>query len=79
MKKQSVEDSKIEDEQIIKQIIAGDKNKFAVLRKKYYYLVYSLVKKMINDHDDAEDIMQESFVKAYNSLDSFNAEYSFSS
>ena len=71
--------SKEEDERIIKEILDGDINKFSILQKKYYYLVFSLVKKMIPDHDDADDIMQESFVKAYRSLSKYNFDYAFAS
>jgi RNA polymerase sigma-70 factor (ECF subfamily) len=77
--KQKPEESKIEDDNTIKLILEGDKNKFAILQKKYYYLILSLVKKMINDIDDAEDIIQESFVKAFNSLPTYSFEFAFSS
>ena len=78
-KTQALNSSKAEDERIIKEILSGDINKFSILQKKYYYLVFSLVKKMIPDYDDADDIMQESFIKAYRSLKSYSPEYAFAS
>ena len=71
--------SREEDEHIIKEILSGNVNKFSVLQKKYYFLVFSLVKKMISDNDDAEDIMQESFIKAYKSLHTYSSDYAFAS
>ena len=71
--------NKDEDKKTIEQILTGDVNKFAILRKKYYYLVLSLVRKIIKDELDAEDVIQETFIKVYNSLASYNSEYAFSS
>ncbi|MCL2039911.1 MAG: RNA polymerase sigma factor [Bacteroidetes bacterium] len=71
--------SKEEDKKVIALILSGDINKFAILQKKYYYLVLSLVRKIIKNDDDAEDVIQESFIKVYNSLASYNSEYAFSS
>ena len=71
--------NKEEDKKTIDQILRGDVNKFTILQKKYYYLVLSLVRKIIRNDDDAEDIIQETFIKVYNSLASYNSEYAFSS
>jgi RNA polymerase sigma-70 factor (ECF subfamily) len=71
--------SKEEDRKIIQAILEGDVNKFAVLQKKYHYLIYSLVRKIIKDDDDVEDVLQETFIKAYNALSSYSFEYAFSS
>ena len=68
-----------EDKNIIEQILAGDINKFAILQKKYYYMLLTLIRKIIKDADDVEDVMQESFIKAYKNLASYNFEFTFSS
>lgn len=47
---------------------------FPVLVKEYQRRVYSIVRKMVIDHDDADDIVQEVFVKVWHNLDKFKGE-----
>jgi RNA polymerase sigma-70 factor (ECF subfamily) len=68
-----------EDIEIIKTILTGDKNSFSKLQKKYYRTVFSVIRRMIRNEDDAEDLTQETFIKAYNALASFDVKYFFSS
>ena len=53
---------------IIERIIEGDQNLFSVIVDEYKNLVYSLCLKMMKNTQDAEEIAQESFVKAFKSL-----------
>lgn len=68
-----------EDIRIIKSILEGDTRQYDLLQKKYRLLISSLIRKMIRDEDDIDDLVQDSFIKAYNALDKFQHEYSFSS
>jgi RNA polymerase sigma-70 factor (family 1) len=47
---------------------------FPVLVREYQHRVYSIVRKMVIDHDDADDIVQEVFVKVWHNLDNFKGE-----
>lgn len=47
---------------------------FSVLVKQYQKKVYGIVRKMVIDHDDADDIVQEVFVKIWHNLESFKGE-----
>lgn len=67
------------DNEIIRLILDGDINLFAILQKKYKRIISNLIKKMIKDEDDIEDLIQETFIKAYNALPNFQFSYSFSS
>lgn len=71
--------SKNDDLAIIEEILNGNKNLFSVLQKKYSKLIKTLIRKMIKDEDDVEDLVQETFIKAYKSLDRFQSNYTFSS
>jgi RNA polymerase sigma factor (sigma-70 family) len=44
---------------------------FNMLVRAYQQRVYGLAKKMVIDHDDADDITQEVFIKVHKSIDSF--------
>jgi RNA polymerase sigma-70 factor (ECF subfamily) len=56
----------------------GDKTEFARLVEAYYTLIYRLAIKMLNNPQDAEDILQETFLKAYRHLKDFDGRSSLS-
>ena len=57
---------------------AGDRAEFARLVDKYSSSIYHLALKILNDPQDAEDILQETFVKAFQHLDTFEGRSSLS-
>jgi RNA polymerase sigma-70 factor (ECF subfamily) len=50
---------------------AGDRDEFARLVDVYSGPVYSLALKILNDAQDAEEVLQETFIKAYRHLSTF--------
>ena len=66
------------DSTIIQQALKGDQEAYSQLLTKYRGAIYSLIHKMIPDKDEAEDLVQETFIKAFAALHSFNEEYAFS-
>ncbi len=69
----------ISDNDIIKNILNGNKEQFGILQKRYKRIIGNLIKKMIRDEDDVDDLIQDTFIKAYSALPSFQFSYSFSS
>lgn len=57
---------------------AGDKAEFARLVETYSPAIYRLGIKMLSNQQDAEDILQETFIKAFNHLDGFDGRSSLS-
>ena len=57
---------------------AGDRIEFARLVDKYSSSIYRLALKMLNDPQDAEDILQETFIKAFRYLATFEGRSSLS-
>jgi RNA polymerase sigma-70 factor (ECF subfamily) len=51
---------------------AGDRVEFARLVEANYEMIYRLAIRMVNDPQDAEDILQETFLKAYRHLKGFD-------
>ena len=49
---------------------------FNLLLKEYQERIYWHIRKMVIDHDDADDLTQEVFIKVWKSLDNFRAESS---
>lgn len=60
--------------EIIKRVLAGDANAFEEIVLANQKNVYNLALKMTKNDDDAQDISQEAFIKAYNQLGNFRAE-----
>ncbi len=67
-----------DDLELVKQAKKNDPRSFEVLLKKYHKSVYYMLLKMVNNADDAEDLTQEAFAKAFNSLHKFDSKYAFS-
>ena len=63
-----------EDKEIIDSFLNGNKNAFNIIVLKYQKRVYWTVRRMVVEHDDADDITQELFIKLYNSLKDFRGE-----
>lgn len=51
---------------------------FKDIVEKYQRQLYKVVKRMVNDHDDAQDVLQNSFVKAWQKLEGFRGESALS-
>ena len=66
-----------DDEVLVREFVNGDRQLFNLLVRKYQKKVYWLVRKMVLDHDDADDITQEIFVKLYGSLKNFRGDSKF--
>jgi len=63
---------------VIQSVLDGDVNAFEVLVKEYEKNVYNLALRMTGNSEDAADMSQEAFIKAYNSLSSFRGDSKFS-
>jgi RNA polymerase sigma-70 factor, ECF subfamily len=63
---------------IIEQINGGDTSVFRLLVDKYKDVSFSLACSILSNEQDAEDALQESFIKAYNGLKRFKQTSSFS-
>ncbi len=63
---------------VIQSVLDGDVNAFETLVKEYEKNVYNLALRMTGNSEDAADMSQEAFIKAYNSLSSFRGDSKFS-
>lgn len=69
---------KIEEAAIIKDALGGDQKAYETLMDRYKPKIFSLMYRMIHSEAEANDLVQEAFMKAFNSLASFNNEFAFS-
>jgi RNA polymerase sigma factor (sigma-70 family) len=68
-----------EDRFWIERIKDGKKNDFVHIVKKYKDAIYYFILKMVRNEEDAMDLAQETFIKAYNGLSGYQESYSFKS
>jgi RNA polymerase sigma-70 factor (ECF subfamily) len=66
------------DNEIISRVLKGEQNAYAELVTRYQAYVFTLVLRMIKSREDAEEVAQDVFVKAYRSLADFRGESKFS-
>lgn len=68
-----------EDRELVRRCLKGDQDAFRILLAKYERPVYGLVRRMIRDEEDARDLAQEAFIRAFKNLKQFDLERKFSS
>ncbi len=67
----------LEDQTLIGKVLEGDMRAFDRLVEKYKKRIYYLAYRMTRDHDSADELAQESFVKAYQAMSGFKPGHSF--
>ena len=65
------------DADLVRQAGEGDRDAFRELFERYQRRVLSVVMGMLHDRDAALDVTQDTFIKAYRSIDRFKGEASF--
>ena len=70
--------SQNQDQFYITATITGDTQAFSVLIDRYKHMVFTLAVKMLKNRENAEEVAQDTFVKAYNSLTTFKGDSKFS-
>lgn len=71
--------NELSEEALVLQAAAGDERAYGVLVKRYYNRLFNFVRSMVRNEELAEDITQESLVKAYFSLKKLHNPGSFKS
>ena len=66
------------DHLIINRILGGEQSMYAELVNKYKSYAYTIAMKILQNRPEAEEAAQDSFIKAYHHLSSFNKEAKFS-
>ena len=68
----------ITDAAVVAQVLAGDREAFRLLVDRHTRSIYSVAYRMTGNQQDAEEIVQETFLRAYKSLGRFELRSSFS-
>lgn len=66
------------DEEVVSRVLAGDAALYEILMRRYNQRLYRAVISIVKDTGDAEDVMQEAYVRAYQHLDQWEGRAKFS-
>ncbi len=70
--------NKYSDTELIDKVLGGDKAAYADLMKRHQRFVFTLALRFTKNREDAEEIAQDCFIKAYRSLNTFRNTSKFS-
>ncbi len=68
----------ISDQELIDSIKNGNHSDYSVLVDRYKNKAFSMLKRMLRNEFDAEEVLQDAFLKAFRSLETFKGEAKFS-
>lgn len=68
----------LDDGLIVKRIIAGEKELFEILLRRYNQTLYRVIRGYLKDRDEVQDAMQNAYLKAFDKLFQFQGNSSFS-
>jgi RNA polymerase sigma-70 factor (ECF subfamily) len=66
-----------DDAELIRQSLAGETDAFGLLVRRYQHVMYTVALRMVGNGEDARDVTQDAFVKAYRQLATFDPNYRF--
>lgn len=69
--------TEVDDRALVEQCLSGNTGAFGVLVDRYQEAVFNVALRMVNRYEDAQDIAQTVFLKAYRNLGGYKAEYKF--
>jgi len=73
----SKKSNRAQDMKLVERIRAGDANAYAQLVQRYESRIVALLVGMVRNREDAQDLAQQAFIKAYRNLDRFRGTASF--
>ena len=68
----------LNDNELISQVLSGDQQAYAGLVNRYQNYVFTLALRFTKNREDAEEVSQDIFIKAYRALSDFRGASKFS-
>ena len=77
MESRPVNPERAVDQKLVEKAQKGDKKAFGMLVEKYQRRLNRLLSRMVSDQSEIEDIVQDSFIKAYRAINNFRGDSAF--
>jgi RNA polymerase sigma-70 factor, ECF subfamily len=74
----TIASSPVTDEEVVERVRAGEKALFEVLMRRHNQRLYRAARSILGDESEAEDVMQDAYVRSYQHLDQFDGRARFS-
>jgi RNA polymerase sigma-70 factor (ECF subfamily) len=68
----------LSDEEVVARVLAGETPMFEVVMRRHNQRLYRVARTILRNDDEAEDVMQDAYVRAYEHLDQFAGRARFS-
>ncbi|MET6999326.1 RNA polymerase sigma factor [Chitinophaga defluvii] len=78
LKTKSDESSKMPDNTVVKRILSGEKELFEILLRRYNQTLYRAIRSYLKEEEDINDVMQDTYLKAYEKLQQYQGAAAFS-
>lgn len=69
--------AKVSDEELVARVLAGDTGLFEIIMRRYNQLLYRVSRSILRNDGEAEDVMQDAYVRAYEHLGQFAGKSEF--
>lgn len=73
----TLEKSELDDQELVAGVLAGNTSFFTVLVARHTDRIYGLALRLLGNSEEAEDVVQETFLRAYAHLNTFRSAASF--
>jgi len=67
----------LQDEEVVRRVLAGETAMFEILMRRYNQRLYRVARVILRNDGEAEDVMQDAYVRAYQHLDQFAGKAAF--
>jgi RNA polymerase sigma-70 factor (ECF subfamily) len=68
----------LSDEEVVRRVLAGETALFEIVMRRYNQRLYRMARAILRDDSEAEDVMQDAYVRAYEHLSQFAGRAQFS-
>jgi len=76
--KDAIHETVASDEQIVERVKGGETYLFEIIMRRYNQRLFRVIRGVLRDENEVEDVMQEAYVRAYEHLDQFAGRSKFS-
>src|SRR5437870_10187058 len=68
----------LSDEEVVTRVLAGETGMFEIIMRRHNQRLYHVARAILRNDGEAEDVMQDAYVRAYEHLDQFAGKAAFS-
>jgi len=74
----SPSESSEQDRELVERALEGDEGAYGELVDKYRNALYHHIRRIVREKSEVDDLVQETFIKAFSALESYSSQYAFS-